>query len=237
MSASISGSGTADTISVTGMTGSGSVIVSIPAGSVQDLAGNYNLDSISEDNTVNYALPCYTLTITHTGDGSDPTATPENSTGCSSGHYLAGETITLTATPAAGDWVGSWSGTSDDANTSTTNGLVMPSYDSIVLVNYINYSGSVISRVSISSDGTQGNNHTDDPSISFDGRFVAFESDASNLVSEDTNSVSDIFVHDQQTGQTSRVSVAVTVRKQMRFPTIRICHLTVAMWLFLLPCQ
>ena len=46
------------------------------------------------------------------------------------------------------------------------------------------------------------------PSISADGRYVAFESDASNLVSGDTNYHPDIFVHDRQTGQTTRVSVA-----------------------------
>ena len=52
-------------------------------------------------------------------------------------------------------------------------------------------------------DGTQGNDHSFDPypsSISANGRYVAFESVASNLVSGDTNSVIDIFVHDQQSG-------------------------------------
>ena len=46
------------------------------------------------------------------------------------------------------------------------------------------------------------------PAISADGRFVAFFSDATNLVSGDTNVKSDIFVHDRQTGTTERVSVA-----------------------------
>ncbi|MCE7948595.1 MAG: hypothetical protein DYG88_14315, partial [Chloroflexi bacterium CFX4] len=64
------------------------------------------------------------------------------------------------------------------------------------------------SRVSVASDGTQGNGNSTQAAISADGRFVAFESAASNLVSGDTNNVSDIFVHDRQTGQTARVSVA-----------------------------
>lgn len=64
------------------------------------------------------------------------------------------------------------------------------------------------SRVSISSDGTQGNSTSWKLSISADGRYVAFGSWASNLVSGDTNHSEDIFVHDRQTGQTSRVSVA-----------------------------
>ena len=64
-------------------------------------------------------------------------------------------------------------------------------------------------RVSVASDGTEGNNSsgTLSPSISADGRFVAFDSSATNLVSGDTNGVLDIFLHDRQTGQTSRVSV------------------------------
>jgi Tol biopolymer transport system component len=63
-------------------------------------------------------------------------------------------------------------------------------------------------RVSVSSDGTQANNGAIYPSISADGRYVAFESNSTNLVSGDTNSVTDIFVHDRQTGQTTRVSVS-----------------------------
>jgi Tol biopolymer transport system component len=69
------------------------------------------------------------------------------------------------------------------------------------------------SLISVASDGTQGNAESIGPSISADGRYVAFESDASNLVPGDTNdcwygNCSDIFVHDRVTGQTSRVSVA-----------------------------
>jgi murein DD-endopeptidase MepM/ murein hydrolase activator NlpD len=63
-------------------------------------------------------------------------------------------------------------------------------------------------RVSISSDGTQGNNDPYNPSLSADGRYVAFETSASNLIPGDTNGVRDIFIHDRQTGQTTRVSVA-----------------------------
>ena len=63
-------------------------------------------------------------------------------------------------------------------------------------------------RISVASDGTQGNSDSYDPSISADGRYVAFESRASNLVSGDGNAHSDVFVRDQETGQTVRVSVA-----------------------------
>ncbi len=63
-------------------------------------------------------------------------------------------------------------------------------------------------RISIASDGTQGNSDAYEPSISADGRYIAFYSAASNLVSGDTNGKWDIFVHDQVTGQTTRVSIA-----------------------------
>jgi len=63
-------------------------------------------------------------------------------------------------------------------------------------------------RVSISSGGTQGNGASFLPSISSDGRYVAFLSAASNLVPSDTNGVVDVFVHDRQTGVTERVSVS-----------------------------
>jgi Tol biopolymer transport system component len=63
-------------------------------------------------------------------------------------------------------------------------------------------------NVSVASDGTQGNSGSGSPSISSDGRYVAFSSLASNLVDGDTNPAWDVFVHDRQTGQTRRVSVA-----------------------------
>jgi Tol biopolymer transport system component len=46
------------------------------------------------------------------------------------------------------------------------------------------------------------------PAISADGRFVAFPSDATNLVRGDTNGTTDIFVRDRLTGTTERVSVS-----------------------------
>jgi Tol biopolymer transport system component len=61
--------------------------------------------------------------------------------------------------------------------------------------------------VSVDSAGNQGNTDSNNPSISADGRFVAFESTASNLVPGDTNNNNDIFVRDRLTNTTTRVSV------------------------------
>ena len=55
-------------------------------------------------------------------------------------------------------------------------------------------------RVSVASDGTQGNAESRSSSISADGRFVAFDSASDNLVANDTNTHMDIFVHDTCTG-------------------------------------
>jgi hypothetical protein len=61
-------------------------------------------------------------------------------------------------------------------------------------------------RVSVASDGTEGTAHAVQPSISSDGRFVAFASLDTTLTPGDTNNVVDIFVHDRQTDVTTRVS-------------------------------
>lgn len=63
-------------------------------------------------------------------------------------------------------------------------------------------------RVSIATSGVQGNGFSGyGPAISADGRFVAFISDASNLVPGDSNRVDDVFVRDRQLGTTRRVNV------------------------------
>jgi len=63
-----------------------------------------------------------------------------------------------------------------------------------------------ITRVSTDSSDSEGNDGSFRPSISANGRYVAFESTASNLVLNDTNGVSDVFVKDTQTGTVTRVS-------------------------------
>jgi len=63
------------------------------------------------------------------------------------------------------------------------------------------------SRVSVGPAGTQTNDDSRFPAISGDGRWVAFESGASNLVAGDTNGMYDVFVHDRVLGTTTRVSV------------------------------
>jgi Tol biopolymer transport system component len=68
-------------------------------------------------------------------------------------------------------------------------------------------------RVSVSSRGKQSDGFSSGGGMSADGRFVTFESQATNLVPGDTNGVSDIFVHDRATGRTRRVSVGADGRQ------------------------
>jgi WD40-like Beta Propeller Repeat len=62
--------------------------------------------------------------------------------------------------------------------------------------------------VSVRTNGTQGNSSTTATSISASGRWVAFSSFATNLVSGDTNGLFDVFLHDRTNGVTTRVSVS-----------------------------
>jgi len=65
-----------------------------------------------------------------------------------------------------------------------------------------------ISRVSVNSAGNEGNLSSDFAAIIADGRYVAFQSAATDLVTGDTNVVNDIFVRDTVAGTTERISVS-----------------------------
>jgi len=66
---------------------------------------------------------------------------------------------------------------------------------------------NLVTRVSVGAGGVQSNNPSANPSLSGDGRLVAFESTASNLVSGDTNGLQDIFLRNIQSGEIRRMSV------------------------------
>ena len=60
--------------------------------------------------------------------------------------------------------------------------------------------------ISRHTDGTKGNDYSAAPSISADGRFIAFHSRSTNLVNDDANGQFDVFLHDRQTKQTTLIS-------------------------------
>src|SRR5690242_15900275 len=78
----------------------------------------------------------------------------------------------------------------------------------LVLATSLPASAATTARLNVSSGGAQANGGSGATYTSGSGRFVVFESDASNLVRRDTNGVSDIFLRDRSTGKTGRISVS-----------------------------
>ncbi|MCG8612535.1 MAG: hypothetical protein MI864_18645 [Pseudomonadales bacterium] len=72
-------------------------------------------------------------------------------------------------------------------------------------------------RVSVSSDGVQGNSYSGENAISGDGRFVAFWSNASNLIAGDVNGRADLFIHDREAGVTEKVASSGTTNPQGQY--------------------
>jgi Tol biopolymer transport system component len=62
-------------------------------------------------------------------------------------------------------------------------------------------------RVSVSTAGAQGPGESYNPAISADGRYLVFVSDSNNLVPDDTNNATDVFLYDRQTGTTERINL------------------------------
>ncbi len=93
--------------------------------------------------TANFQLACHTLFLTHTGTGTDPSATPKKSPQClSDGRYVADQAITLTAIPGLNWQVESWTGADNPDSTNNVNTLTFPKLASgaegyFVTVNYV----------------------------------------------------------------------------------------------------
>jgi Tol biopolymer transport system component len=64
-----------------------------------------------------------------------------------------------------------------------------------------------MTRISCNEKGEEGDRASGCPSISFHGEFVAFSSQATNLVEKDTNRLKDVFVKNVKNGRVERVSV------------------------------
>jgi subtilisin family serine protease len=100
-------------------------------------ANTVTMPAGSHSVSVTYMTPCWALTSTHTGSGADPVATPASSGGCPAGQYHFGETIQLTASPAAGWRIGGWTGTGNDESRLAINVVTMPFNPHTVSVAYL----------------------------------------------------------------------------------------------------
>ncbi len=150
LSGAVTGSGTTYQVSVSGMTGSGTVIVSIPANSAIDQVGNNNEASTSTDNSVKYDVTPPTVTINQASTQSDPTnASPivfdvvfsEPVTG------FTGSDVDLTSSTAPGTLVAAVSGSGATYQVSvsgmTDSGLVVASLPSDSAVDAANNANEV----------------------------------------------------------------------------------------------
>ena len=90
---------------------------------------------------------------------------------------------------------------------STSRNLVANDINSMPDVFLRDRQNGTTELISVDSNGVQGDNGSFKSALSADGRFVVFDSFASNLVAGDTNTWSDVFVRDRQNGTTERVSV------------------------------
>ena len=89
----------------------------------------------------------------------------------------------------------------------TPRALLPTDTNSVDDIYVLDTSSDTLRRVNVSSSGAQANGHSGrGAQISGNGRYVAFESDATNLIAADFNGKRDIFRHDLGNGQTRKLS-------------------------------
>ncbi len=91
---------------------------------------------------------------------------------------------------------------------SLSSNLVAVDANQVTDIFVYNTTSGKLELVSVSAQDVQGNGPSYQPSISADGRWIAFTSLADNLAPGDTNGSPDIFLRDLETGQIERVSVS-----------------------------
>ncbi len=122
------------------------------------------------------------------------------------------ERVSLSSSGAQGDADSSYGGISADGRyvvfSSSATNLVPDDTNARTDVFVRDRVANTTVRVSVSSTGVEGDDHSGSSSISADGRYVAFASDATNLVTGDINLHEDVFVRDLIAGDTYLVSYA-----------------------------
>ncbi len=119
------------------------------------------------------ATQCHFLSLSHTGSGADPIIQIQNPL-CPAKSAVGGETVYLNASPAAGAWVASWSGTKNDQSTALVNSVLMPSSNYAAAVHYM---GGTCFPLALTHTGN-GSNPTTSPASSAGcpaGQFVSQE--------------------------------------------------------------
>lgn len=186
---------------VTGVT----TLVSVSSAGVQGNNDSFQASSISDNGRfVAFASGASNLVLGDTNGSSDIFVRD----------LIAGTTTRVSVDSAGGQALG---GSSFNASLSSSGRFVSFMSSALTLVPgdtnghydiFLHDRGTgATTRVSVDSNGAQANHQSIFDSISADGSLVCFDSAATNLVSGDTNSSNDTFVHDVSTGTTTRVSV------------------------------
>lgn len=132
----------------------------------------------------------------------------------SAGVAMAAGTITRVSESATGEGATAtalWSVVSDDgrwvAFKSRAPNLVPDDTNNATDVFVKDMQTGAVERVSVSTDGTEANENSAFTGLdmSADGRYVVFDSGATNLVADDTNGRRDVFIHDRTEGTTVRI--------------------------------
>jgi Divergent InlB B-repeat domain/WD40-like Beta Propeller Repeat len=119
-----------------------------------------------------------------------------------------GDNVTLTAAPSTGNIFAGWSGGCSGAASPLTFAATIAKTCTAAFASNTDPTLRVLDRVSISTNNDQADGESDSVSVNFDGRYIAFDSNADNLVGQDTNGVFDVFLRDTTANTTIRVSVA-----------------------------
>ena len=127
-------------------------------------------------------------------------------------NMLVLEPISVTNSGELGDARSDSASASSDgqwiAFSSFANNLVANDNDNFADIFLFNRTTKTVESISIAANGVQGNNDSEEPHISDDGRFVAFVSDANNLVPNDRNGLGDVFVYDRIQRSIQRVNIS-----------------------------
>jgi Tol biopolymer transport system component len=121
------------------------------------------------------------------------------------------ERVSVDSAGGEADLDSRWSGVSDDGNLvvfdSEATNLVAGDANGHRDVFLRDVKAGTTIRLSVAAGGAEADGESTFPAMTPDGRYVAFESDATNLVSGDLNGVTDVFVLDRVSGIIERVTV------------------------------
>ena len=177
--------------------------VSVGTGGIQGNGGSYSPSISADGRYVAFRSYASNLVSGYTNDSYnifvyDTVANSTRRVSVGTGGTQGNDNSSSPSISADGRYVAFLSAASNLVSRDTNNATDIFVYDTVA---------NSTRRVSVGTGGTQGNDNSDFPSISADGRYVAFRSYASNLVSRDTNNAADIFVYDTVANSTRRVSV------------------------------